>query len=268
MKFFANLLILSLVAAPVWAETPHGQHAHPSVVTEKISLVVDANDQFQAGKNIPLRLTLVAQDGTLLGGEDLKEVHTRKFHLLVIDNAMTDYHHLHPVEETKGRWVVDFTPRKNAPYHLWADITPATTGQQQYASFVLGQALAPEAQTNQHVVRQNKNGDDVFDLSFDGTPKVGQPLMAHVAVTRHGQPFAQLQPVMGAFAHMVGFANGGKTVMHVHPMGKEPTLDSERGGPTLVFHLVPLTAGYLKLFAQFKIDGKDVFIPFGLQVAE
>ena len=50
------------------------------------------------------------------------------------------------------------------------------------------------------------------------------------------------------------------------PMGKEPESDSERGGPQLEFHIEPESSGFIKLFAQIKINGKDIFAPFGLMV--
>jgi hypothetical protein len=49
-------------------------------------------------------------------------------------------------------------------------------------------------------------------------------------------------------------------------MGKEPKTESERGGPQLDFHIEPHKKGYIKLFVQVKVDGKDIFAPFGLNV--
>ena len=87
-----------------------------------------------------------------------------------------------------------------------------------------------------------------------------------MALSKDGQPVNFLEPVMGAFAHMVGFYEDYETIAHIHPMGAEPTKDTERGGPTLRFHIEPEQAGYLKLFAQVQIDGKQVFAPFSILV--
>jgi len=91
-------------------------------------------------------------------------------------------------------------------------------------------------------------------------------VMGNVVVTKGGQPFTGLEPVMGAFAHVVGFTEDYNSVLHVHPMGKEPTSDAERGGPKLEFHIEPEKTGFVKLFAQVRIDGKDIFAPFGITV--
>jgi len=105
-----------------------------------------------------------------------------------------------------------------------------------------------------------------FALTLDGEPKAGSPLMGNITVTKDGQPFALLEPVMGAFSHVVGFTEDYNSVMHIHPMGKEPTSDTERGGPKLEFHIEPKKAGFVKLFAQVRIGGKDIFAPFGIIV--
>lgn len=72
---------------------------------------------------------------------------------------------------------------------------------------------------------------------------------------------------MGAYSHIVGIAEDWRTIAHVHPMGTEPKAASDRGGPTIDFHLEPRRAGFLKLFAQIQVDGHDVFLPFGLTVS-
>ena len=90
--------------------------------------------------------------------------------------------------------------------------------------------------------------------------------MGKITVSKDGKPFTQLEPVMGAYAHIVGFSEDRKTVVHIHPMGEEPMNASDRGGPELSFHIEPGKSGFNKLFAQVRVDGKDVFAPFGIIV--
>lgn len=107
-----------------------------------------------------------------------------------------------------------------------------------------------------------------FKLTFDKTPlQVGQPAMGKIdIVDAKGNPVHTLEPIMGAYAHIVGFNEDFKTVTHVHPMGKEPTNNAERGGPELQFHIEPNKPGFIKLFAQVQINGKTLFAPFGIPV--
>jgi hypothetical protein len=81
-----------------------------------------------------------------------------------------------------------------------------------------------------------------------------------------GQEFSKLEPVMGAFAHMVAFPADLGSVTHVHPMGPEPKTAADRGGPDLTFHVEPDKPGFQKFFLQTQIGGKDKFAAFGLNV--
>lgn len=71
---------------------------------------------------------------------------------------------------------------------------------------------------------------------------------------------------MAAFAHLVGFYEDGRTVVHLHPAGGEITDAAQRGGPSLDFRFYPPKAGFLRLYVQIQLDGRAVFAPFNLNV--
>jgi hypothetical protein len=81
-----------------------------------------------------------------------------------------------------------------------------------------------------------------------------------------GREFSKLEPVMGAFAHMVAFPTDLGSVTHVHPMGAEPKTNAERGGPELSFHVEADKPGFQKFFLQTQIGGKEKYAAFGLNV--
>lgn len=247
----------------------HGQHgaAQAPAAGGSIRAEVVSPSTLTPGKPVTVTIRLTERAGNRpLTLDALKEVHTRKVHMLVIDPTLTDYHHVHP-EPTgiPGEYTFSFTPQK-AGYRVWTDLLPTATGKQEYARTDLG-TLTPGAVT---IDRTEKTGATVegysFHLRLDGTPKAGEAVMATLTVTRDGKPVDRLEPVMGAFAHMVGFGDDFRSVMHIHPMGQEPTTGRERGGPTLRFHLEPERAGFIRLFAQFRINGQDLFAPFGIVV--
>jgi hypothetical protein len=100
------------------------------------------------------------------------------------------------------------------------------------------------------------------------TIQVGRPVSARLRITTaEGKDFTQLEPLMATFAHLVGFNQDYKTVMHIHPK-EPPVLDpAARGGPELEFQIYALQPGFVRLFAQVQIDGRSRFAPFGLQIA-
>jgi hypothetical protein len=99
------------------------------------------------------------------------------------------------------------------------------------------------------------------------TIQVGRPALARLRITNaDGKGFAQLEPLMATFAHLVGFNQDYKTVMHMHPRGG-PVLDpAARGGPELEFQIYALRPGFVRLFAQVQVEGRSRFAPFGLQI--
>ena len=237
-------------------------------VKNTVKLTLEPATTLEAGKTTQVIAKLnTTVDGKPLSLDDLKEAHTKKLHLLIVDPSLSDYHHIHPVAgKNPGEYVFDFTPLKNDSYRVWADVVPVATDKQEYVQTDMGVSAKEKSGIDKSTRMSSTVGGYTFTLALEGEPKAGRPVMGNVTVTKDGQPFTQLEPVMGAFAHVVGFTEDYNSVLHVHPMGKEPTSDTERGGPKLEFHIEPEKAGFVKLFAQVRIGGKDIFAPFGINV--
>ncbi len=245
-----------------------GEKMEAMAAQNTVKLVLEPAAPLEAGQSTQVTLKLNAvSDGKPLTLDDLEEAHTKKLHLLIVDPTLTDYHHIHPVAgKNPGEYVFDFTPLKNDSYRVWADVIPVATGKQEYVRTDMGAPAKEKASIDKATSMVTTVDGYTFTLALDSEPKAGAPVMANVVITKDGQPFTGLEPVMGAFAHIVGFTEDYNSVLHVHPMGKEPTSDAERGGPKLEFHIEPEKAGFVKLFAQVRIGGKDIFAPFGITV--
>lgn len=247
----------------------HGGDKMEAMATKNtVKLKLEPAAALESGKTTQVTVKLSAvTDAKPLTFDDLKEAHTKKLHLLIVDPSLTDYHHIHPVAgKNPGEYVFDFTPLKNDSYRVWADVIPVTTGKQEYVQTDMGTSAKEKANIDKTTSMAATVDGYTFTLALDDEPKAGSPVMGNVTVTKDGQAFTQLEPVMGAFAHVVGFTEDYNSVLHVHPMGKEPTSNNERGGPKLEFHIEPEKAGFVKLFAQVRIGGKDIFAPFGITV--
>lgn len=221
------------------------------------------------GTDRPVQVTLQVVDmmsGQPMAAEAFEVAHTERMHVLVLDPSLTDYSHVHAAPGTRpGEWTFAFTPKFNRPYRLWLDVKPVG-GVQAFVPLLVNANGTPAPA--ERTLAQTATVDGLSaTLSFDAPLRVGSAAMGHVQITRNGRPFAALEPVMGAYAHIVGVSDDWSTVAHVHPMGAEPRAPTERGGPAVDFHLEPQRAGFLKLFAQIRVDGRDVFLPFGVEVA-
>lgn len=277
MKFrlsTASLLALALLAAafanaPSGATESHDHGAQGATGPATIDASIAPASGLKVGEPATFTLSLVARDGKPITLADLQVAHTEKIHLLIVDPSLTDYHHEHPKPgSAPGTYTFAITPNKAGEYKVFADLLPVATNRQEYAMtrFVVAGTSAPvEKVTN----RKTTVAGYTFELKFEEEPPAaGHPHKAWLTVTGpDGKPFAKLEPVMGAFAHLVGFGEDRAEIAHVHPLGQEPGTAAERGGPTLEFQTNFAAGGYQKLFAQVQIDGKTVFAPFGIEVA-
>jgi hypothetical protein len=200
---------------------------------------------------------------------DLIETHTKKIHLLIIDTSLMDYHHEHPQPtRNPGEYSFSFTPRKPGSYRVWADLRPYPLGLQEYVMTDISASTTGERLTDRTISFKTTVDGLNYDLLFEQKEiKSGRPAFAKLRITTaDGAGFTRLEPIMATFAHLVGFNEDYKTVLHMHPKGP-PVLDSTaRGGPELEFQIYALRPGFVRLFAQVQIGGISKFAPFGIQI--
>lgn len=237
-----------------------------------VRLTATTSAPIEAGKKVEVRVRMEKADKSPVLHKDLLLTHTAYIHLLIEEPGLGDYHLEHPVAtDTLGEYVFSFTPKKSAPYRIWADIVPAATGTQELPFVDLpsnGQA-EPVAETEDQF--HSSAGGYQFDLFLAGgnqrPVKAGQARSITVTVTAaDGKPVTTLEPVMNAFAHLVGFYGDFQTVVHIHPTGGDILNSDLRGGPSLGFLLFPPKAGLLRMYCQVMIEGRMLFAPFTLNV--
>ena len=266
MRQLAAVVLVSTLSVAAAAAQHSHEHstAHGTLQAEIVS-----PKSFEAGKTAQTVLRLTSKEGKPITPDDLQVAHTEKLHLLIVDDTLTDYHHEHPVPGQKpGEYTFDFGPRAGGTYFVWADVIPTASAAQEYVQTQVKVSGSP-AKKNQAVNVIAEAEKYLFALSTDNDEplQAGKATLVKIKVTGpDGKDFAQLEPVMGAFAHMVAFPESLDSVTHVHPTGREPEAATERGGPELTFHVQPEKAGFQKFFLQTQIGGKEVYAAFGQNV--
>jgi hypothetical protein len=248
----------------------HYHAAAGKVAEPTIKATVSLQAPLEVGKQASLLLHLAKPDGSPVIFDDLAEAHTKKIHLLINDTSLTDYHHEHPIPtQVLGEYRFSFTPQKPGPYRVWADLKPVATGIQEYAitaiaSETKGDPIADLETQTVAMVEGLK-----YEIRFDQKNlTVGEAAMGKLSITTaDGKTYDQLEPLMAAYAHIVAFADDFHTIVHIHPMGAEPTLDTDRGTGSLDFHIQPTQAGLMRLYAQVQIGGVSKYARFTLHVA-
>ena len=233
-----------------------------------------ASGPVEAGKPLTVKLRMAKADKSPVLHADLLVMHTERIHLLIEEPGLGDYHHEHPVKtKTPGEYEFTFTPKISAPYRIWADIVPEATGVQELPSADLPSAgsAGPVADTATRLT--SAAGGYHFTLTLSGgdavPPKAKQARGMSIKVTdASGNPVTQLEPVMNAFAHLVGFYGDYQTVVHLHPTGGDVLDGALRGGPALGFIFFPPKAGFIRLYCHVSIGGKMLFAPFNVNVEQ
>jgi hypothetical protein len=223
--------------------------------------------KLKAGVPCSAKLILQHENGEPLTQDELAIVHTKKLHLFIADSSLRDYQHIHPQpSDEPGTLEFSFIPQTANNYSAWADFTMMSDNKNHKLKLDMpsatGRTIPPSIRTN---TTAEKNGLR-FDWKSDLLQKNTATIVEVRVIDSHGNPITDLEPVMGAFAHLVGFSADGKSIIHTHPLGPEPITPGDRGGPKLRFHVEANFTGATQFYLQVKRGGEDLYIPFGQQI--
>ncbi len=270
-SFFSFFVFIALSAAPLRAQEHHHMEgmsmpAEPVVKAALWMIEARSLSPMVLKQKAEILLTLKDNEGKPVTLDRLEEVHTQRFHLFLLDPSFNDFQHVHPTPtENPGEYRFSFTPTRST-YRLWADVKDSA-GQHYVTAFLNNKAAQPTSWAKEETRYADEDGLR-FAFKTDGDLRAGQETTAHISIydVESGAPFTQLEPILGAYAHVIGVMNDYATLVHMHPMGDEPKKDTDRGGPYLSFHIQPTKPGFMRLFAQFTIYGQWVTVPFTLRV--
>lgn len=236
-----------------------------------VAMAVRWEAPLTAGREARGIVVLQTASGKPVEAQDLLVAHTRKLHLLIVDPSLTDYQHVHPEPgRTRGEWVMTWTPRFGGAYRVFADFTPAATGRGLYASAeadVAGAAAGDGAD-----VRRRPDAEREpyrFTLAPSVSPlRAGQPTGLKFSTTRSDGGVVPMEPVMGAFAHLVAFDEARSGFAHLHPAESDLSRKPDATRPELNFKITIPRAGRYAIWAQVNLGGREVFAPFEFEVVQ
>ncbi|MBM7649792.1 hypothetical protein JOC78_002776 [Bacillus ectoiniformans] len=225
------------------SEEAHGHGEKTSKETEVNVTVKEDNGQ--------LILTLKDPAGQPL--TDLEINHEKLLHLIVVDEHLDQYYHLHPEETAPGQFETAST-LKEGTYKAFVDIKPKNLDYEvQPLAFSVG---TPAADEHSH---GSLKADQLLEKTVDGNMVTLEtsPLVKNEPVTLtfdvHG---AELEPFLGAMGHVVILDEEANEYLHVHPADeKRPVFETEFSQP-----------GIYKIWAEFQKNGKVTVYPFVVEV--
>ncbi|MBD8071497.1 hypothetical protein [Bacillus sp. PS06] len=197
-----------------------------------------------------LNIYLIDKSGNPV--EELEVNHEKLLHLIIVDEHLDQYLHLHPDQIDVGV----FQTNQQLPdgnYTAFVDIIP--TGQSYSVEpirFTIGEdeahhahdSLEPDKELTKVVNKQEAT------LEMSST-KAGEPVTLEFSL-----PGADLEPYLGAMGHVVILDENAENYLHVHPTNYEET----------TFETTFDQPGIYKIWAEFQIAGEVLVFPYIVEI--
>jgi hypothetical protein len=188
-------------------------------------------------------------------------VHERPMHLFVVGDSLDYFAHEHPAQQRDGVFMLDVRLPKPGPYMAIAEFLPeGGTPQTFQQMFTTGEAFGRPANPAIDAAPKIVDG---MRISLDASlVRVGdtRALTFRIEDAASGAPVTDLEPYLGASAHLLVIPVDLTEALHGHPAG-------EGSGPVLSFApLIPRPGSY-KLWIQFQRGGRVSTAAFVIQVA-
>ncbi|MBS4727985.1 hypothetical protein MSM1_06350 [Mycobacterium sp. SM1] len=185
----------------------------------------------------------------------------RLMHVYIVRKDLADFYHTHPSMAPDGTWSVPLTIGQPGPYRAVTEFV-ALGEQNRPHHLVLGTDFevagpyspeplpAPAQQTSVDgytVAVKLESAADMPDM----------PEMLAIRITQGGAAVTDLEPYLGALAHITAFHQGDLAVAHVHPQMRAPG--------ELMCHVSFPEPGLYRLFIQFQTKGQLHTAPITVQ---
>ncbi|HLP07321.1 MAG TPA: hypothetical protein VK178_04085 [Opitutaceae bacterium] len=212
-------------------------------------------------------LTLRTASGKPIGPDDLAVAHTRKLHLLVVDPSLEEYHHVHPEPGGRaGEWRFELTPNCGGVHRVFADFVPVATGRGLYAAAAFTVTGAAGAPVLQEASRCERDGLRFALTASKLELRAREVTELRLAIEAPDGGPVTLEPVMGAFAHLVAFDQARRGFAHLHPNETDLAKPPDPWRPELSFRVTLPEPGLYVVWAQVDVAGREVFAPFTIAV--
>ncbi len=203
--------------------------------------------------------------------------HERPMHLILTSMDLTQFQHIHPALAADGSYTVTTTLPQAGTYSLASEFMHTGQTVLDQEQLTVGAASVPGTPPAPDLTPQTVGGVTVA-LAKPQTIRAGATVPLNVLVTQAGQPVSDLQPYLGAAAHIAIVRAGGGDFQHTHAEGSDThshdaaTEAHNDGavtgpfGPALAFNATFPLAGIYKVWVQINRGGEVITTAFVMQV--
>lgn len=201
---------------------------------------------------------------------DFEVEHERLIHFMVVSRDLSQFSHEHPELGKDGKFTLTYTFPTGGEYRLFADLAPKGAG-----SVVLMQPIkiAGPPPNGPDVLKSNASPVAVVD-GMRIAPKGDAhtfvsgrtlPMTFVVSEEKSGAPVTDIQPWLGAVAHLILLQEDGATFVHSHPDETEPS-NGKSGRITFLARFPK--PGVYRGWLQFQRAGKVETAAFTVEAQE
>ena len=187
-------------------------------------------------------------------------VHERPMHLFIVGDGLEYFAHEHPVQQPDGVFMLDVRLPRPGPYMAIAEFLPeGGTPQTFQQAFTTGEAFARPVNP---AVDGTPRTVDGMRVSLDASKAAAgdtRPLTFRIEDAASGAPVTDLEPYLGASAHLLVVPVDLTEAIHGHPTEDGP-------GPAVSFAPLLPRAGRYKIWIQFQRAGKVSTAAFVIDV--
>lgn len=187
-------------------------------------------------------------------------VHERPMHLFVVGEGLDFFAHEHPVQQPDGVFMLDLALPRAGVYMAIAEFLPeGGTSQTFQQAFTTGSAF--RRAVNVAIDVSPKTVDGMRVSLDDSKVRAGdtKPLTIRIDDAATGAPITDLEPYLGASAHLLVVPADLTEAIHGHPT------DDGRG-PAIAFDPLVPRPGVYKLWVQFQRAGRVTTAAFVIEV--
>ena len=193
----------------------------------------------------------------------------RRMHLIVVSDDLTQFMHIHPSLQADGTFRITTTFPRQGEYHLYADAVPHGFGHTVFRFDVpIGTNIQ---QRSTSFLPKGVANVGPYRVRFSSTAlKAGVDNPMLIAITKNGEPAADLHPYLGAYAHVVAIGIKDLSYTHIHAMdmtamGSGGSMDGSAGmapnatvPATMDVHVTLPRPGLYKVWVQF-VGGSQLY---------
>lgn len=240
-------------------------------------------DPSVAKTNQPIDLIITFRDSKDSVFRDFVLNHEKLMHLLVVSDDLESFDHLHPSQNRDGSFSVPHIFQHGGNYWLYADFVPSHKIGPSIERFDLwGEGDKPSHQVLKSQTNKTGEADGLMiTLDHDMPLHTDKEIQFSILVTEEqtGKPVKDLQPYLGALAHIVIISQDGSEFLHTHPIehalvnhGQHSHFRHTSSYQGTDYQIGTVTqfphSGIYKMWVQLQRDKKVITVPFVLNVNE